>query len=167
MKPKFIEQKNLPGCLWFEKNPEFCIYKIEIEGNDIRLFYTVEDRGESIYSSNYQKFERLPSKIEVISGGWYGNKGRWSPLARFQGTIICENVRDMKQVSNVGADYKFKVRKIFLSTKKILTVESEKVGIVEIKCVKIIPQPFDVYLFDKEQNKWILRSLFDFDYWEK
>jgi hypothetical protein len=150
---KFIENKNIPWALNFKEEPQFYIYKIEQEGKNIRLHYLVEGRGVSIYLKDHQKFQELPKKVEVISGGWYGNEGRWAPLERYAGTIICEKASQMKKLFDTGENFKFNVRKPFLSSSKILTIESEKVGIVEIKCKSIIPQEFEILLFSKSQNK--------------
>jgi len=160
---KFIENKNIPWALNFKEEPQFYIYKIEQEGKNIRLHYLVEGRGVSIYLKDHQKFQELPTKVEVISGGWYGNEGRWAPLERYAGTIICEDVSQMKKLSDTGENFKFNVRKPFLSSSKILTIESEKVGIVEIKCKSIIPQEFEILLFSKSQNKWVPRKSMKFD----
>jgi len=161
--PKFIENKNIPWALNFKEEPEFFIYKIEEEGKNVRLHYLVEGRGVSIYVKDHQKFQELPSKVEVISGGWYGHEGRWAPLERYAGTIICESVSEMKTISSSGVNFKFKVRKPFLSSNKILTIESEKVGIVEIKCKLIVPQEFEILLKSKIQNRWIPRKSFTID----
>jgi len=69
MKPNLIENKNIPLALSSKEEPEFFIYKIEKEGIDIRLYYFVEGRGFSIYATDPQKFQEIPSKVEVISGG--------------------------------------------------------------------------------------------------
>lgn len=161
--PKFIENKNIPWALNFKEEPEFFIYKIEKEEKNIRLHYLVEGRGVSIYVEDHQKFQELPSKVELISGGWYGDKGRWDPLERYSGTILCKSASEMKKISDSGTNFKFKVRKPFLSSSKILTIESEKVGVVEIKCKSIIPQEFEILLFSKIQNRWIPRKSMTFE----
>ena len=161
--PKYLEKKNIPIPLSSKDEPEFLIHKIEREENNIRLHYRVEGRGLSIYVKDHSKFEELPSKIEVVSGGWYGNKGRWAPLERYTGTIICEGVDEVKNISEKGKDFKFKVRKPLFSKYRILTIESKIIGIVEIKCKKIIPQKYEISLFSKIQNKWVLRNSMSFD----
>ena len=105
----------------------------------------------------------MPSKIEVVSGGWYGNKGRWAPLERYTGSIICEGVDALEKISEKGEDFSFKVRKSFFSRNKILTVESENIGIVEIRCKKIIPQKYEISLFSKVQNQWVPRNSLSFN----
>lgn len=157
-----IEKQNIPIPLSYKDEPEFLIHKIEREEQNIRLYYQVEGRGVSIHVEDHNKFEELPSKIEVVSGGWYGNKGRWSPLERYTGTIICEDVDEVKNISKKGEDYSFKVRKPFFSRNKILTIESENIGIVEIRCNKIIPQKYDISLFSKIQNEWVPRNSMSF-----
>ena len=161
--PKYIENKNIPLALSYMEEPEFFIYEIEEEGSNIRLHYLAEGRGFSIYFEDHHKYQELPSKIEVISGGWYGDKGRWAPLERYKGTIICEDAAEMKKISETGENFKFKVRKPFLSSHKILNIESENVGIVEIKCKAIVPQKFEILLFSKVKNQWILRNSLSFD----
>lgn len=161
--PKNIEKKNIPIPLSFEDEPEFLIHKIEREENNIRLLYRVEGRGFSIYLKDRGKFEELPSKIEVVSGGWYGTKGRWRPLVRYTGSIICEDVEGIKKISEKGENFSFKVRKAVFSRKKILTIESENIGIVEIKCKKIIPKKYEALLFNKIQNQWVPRNSVSFD----
>jgi len=161
--PKYIENKNIPLALGFKEEPEFLIYKIEEESSNIRLYYQVEGRGFSIHFKDHSKFEELPGKIEVVSGGWYGNKGRWSPLERYTGSLICEGVTDKKIITEKGEDFSFKVRKQFFSRNKMLTIESEKIGIVEITCKKIIPQKYEILLFNKIQNQWIPRNSMSFD----
>lgn len=160
---KFIEEKNIPLPLSFKNEPEFLVHKIEREEQNIRLYYRVEGRGVSIHVEDHNKFEELPSKIEVVSGGWYGNKGRWSPLERYTGTIICEDVDEMKNISKEGEDFSFKIRKPFFSRNKVLIIESENIGVVEIRCKKIIPQKYDILLFSKIQNEWVLRSSMSFN----
>lgn len=71
--PKYIENKNIPIPLSFKDEPEFLIHKIERKENSIRLHYRVEGRGLSIYVKDQSKFEELPRKIKVVSGGWYEN----------------------------------------------------------------------------------------------
>lgn len=156
--PKYLEKKNIPITFSYKDEPEFLIYKIEREENNVRLHYQMEGRGLSIYVKDHSKFEELPNKIEVVSGGWYGNKGRWAPLERYTGTIICECVYDIKKISEKGEDFSFKVRKPFFSRNKILIVESENIGIVEIKSKKIIPQKYEISLFSKIHDQWVLRN---------
>jgi hypothetical protein len=160
--PKYINHKNIPWALNFQEEPEFLVYKIEKEKNNVRLHYIVEGRGVSIYVEDHKEFKELPLKVEVISGGWYGEKGRWAPLERYEGTIICENAYSVKTLSKEGADFKFKVKKAFFSSTKKLTIESEKIGKVEIKCKAITPQEFEILLFSKIENKWIPRKLMSF-----
>ena len=160
--PKYIEAENIPLPLAFKDNPEFLVHKIKREEQNIRLYYRVEGRGFSIHFKDHNEFEELPSKIEVVSGGWYGNKGRWAPLEQYTGSIICEDVDRVKNISDEGEDYSFKVRKPFFSRNKILTIESEGIGIIEIRCKKIIPQKYEVHLFSKVQNQWVLRNSMSF-----
>ncbi|MDP3556238.1 MAG: hypothetical protein Q8T03_02625 [Bacteroidota bacterium] len=160
---KYIENKNIPWALSLKEDPEFFIYKIEKDGDNIILDYLVEGKGVSIYMTDHQKFQELGSKIEIISGGWYGDNGRWSPLERYSGKIICENAKEMRKISEIGKNFKFKVTKPFLSSNKVLLIESEKIGVVEIKCKKIIPQKYEIMLFSKLENKWKLRNSFVFE----
>lgn len=159
----YIEKENIPLPLSFKNEPEFLVHKIERDEQNVRLYYQVEGRGFSIHLEDHSKFEELPSKIKVVSGGWYGNKGRWTPLERYTGTIICEDVAEMKKISEKGKDFSFKVRKPFFSRNKILTIESEKIGVVEIRCKKIIPQKYEISLFSKVQNQWVLRNSMSFN----
>ena len=161
--PKYLEKNNIPIPLSFKEEPEFLIHKIESEETNIRLHYRVEGRGLSIFVKDHSKFEELPSKIEVVSGGWYGNRGRWAPLERYTGTIVCEDVDEITKISEKGENFRFKVRKPFFSRKKVLTIESEDIGVVQVKCMKIIPQKYEVSLFSKIQNQWVLRNSISFD----
>jgi len=156
--PKYIEKENLPLRLSWREHPEFCIYKYEKEGNNYRLHYLVDDRGMSVYLEDKIKFDKFPHYFEVESGGWYGDKGRWAPVERYSGSIICENVSSFKQVSTQGENFKFKVTKPLLSSTKTLLFESEKVGSIELKCKRIVPQKYDIFFFSKTENKWVLRS---------
>lgn len=161
--PKFIENKNIPLPLSFREYPEFLVYKIENEEQNIRLYYRVEGRGFSIHFKDHNEFEELPNKIKVVSGGWYGNKGRWAPLEQYTGSIICEDVDSVKNISEKGENFSFKVSKPFFSKNKVLKIESDNIGIVEIRCKKIIPQKYEISLFNKIQNKWVLRSSLSFN----
>lgn len=160
---KYIVNKNIPWVLNSMEEPQFFIYRIEQLGSDIQLHYLVEGKGVSIRLTDPIKYQELPSQVEVISGGWYGDKGRWAPLERYAGTIICEKAIQMKKLSDKGQNFKFNVRKPFLSSYKILRIESEKVGIVEIKCKLIIPQAYEILLFSKIQNQWVPRKSLKFD----
>lgn len=157
-----IEKQNIPLSLSFKDKPEFLIHKIEREEQNIRLYYRVEGRGVSIHVEDHSKFEELPNKIKVVSGGWYGKKGRWTPVERYTGSIICEGVEEVKNISEQGRDFSFKVRKAFFSRNKILTIESESIGVIEIRCKKIIPQKYEISLFSKIQNEWVLRNSLSF-----
>ena len=82
---------------------------------------------------------------------------------RFTGTIICEGVEVVKNISDQGKDFSFKVRKPFFSRNKVLTIESESIGIAEIRCKKIIPQEYEILLFSKIQNQWVPRNSMSFN----
>jgi hypothetical protein len=159
---KYIENENIPWALTLKEEPEFYIHKIEKIDDNIILHYFVEDKGISINMDDYNKFQELPEKIEMISGGWYDDNGRWSPFTRYSGTIICENAIGMKKLSEKGENYKFRIRKAFLSSYKTLTIESDKVGIIEIKCKRIKPQKHETLLFSKIENEWKPRGEFIF-----
>lgn len=156
--PKYIEKENLPLRLGWQEHPQFFIYQTEKEGNNYRLHYLIDERGMSVYLEDKEKFDRFPHFFEVESGGWYGDKGRWAPVERYSGTIICENVSSFKELSSQGENFKFDVTKPFLSSKKTLTIESEKVGKLEIKCKRIVPQKYDILFFSKTENRWVLRN---------
>lgn len=158
---KYIENINIPKPLRLKKRPEFNINNISYnEKQSITLDYIIEDNGFSIYLDDYEKFQELPHRIQVISGGWYGENGSWSPLTRYVGKIICEKVLKTKKTSSSGKDYSFKVKKSLFSSYLTLTIESEKIGKVKIKCKSIIPQEYETFIFDKIENKWIYQSSF-------
>lgn len=159
---KYIERKNIPDSLSFKEEPQFNIRNIENKGENILLHYIEDGKGMSIYMDDHEKFQELPTKIEILSGGWYNEMGKWSPLVRYVGTIICENIKEIKQVSEVGKDYSFKIKKSFFSNYKTLIIESEKVGVVKVKCMTITPQPFEKFYFDKKENKWVLTNSVSF-----
>lgn len=161
-RPKYIENKNIPQSLSLKEKPEFNIYNIVHNGDNITLDYIEDGKGLSIYMDDHEKFQELPSKIEIISGGWYGENGRWSPLTRYVGKIVCKNTSELKKISDAGEDFRFKIKKAFFSDYKILTIESEKVGIVKIKCKTIVPQEYETFLFNKLENKWQPRTSFIF-----
>lgn len=157
-KPKYIEKINLPLRLSMQEHPEFYIYKIEKEGNNYRLSYLVEDSGVSVFFEDELKFKKFPEYFEIQSGGWYGDRGRWTPRERYAGSIICEDVKSFKEISKMGKNYKFQVTKTFLSFSKTLIIESEKIGVIEIKCKKIIPQEYAIMLFSKTEDMWVSRN---------
>lgn len=148
----YIERKNIPLIL---RDLQFCISKIEKKDTSVILHYIMDGKGPSIYHSNKVDFDDFPNKVTILSGGWYGDVGRWSPLLRCEGSIICENVSSMNKVSDKGTNYKFIVTKSFFSSKRKLYIESEEVGIIELKCGRIVPQPYQSFVFDKLVNKWI------------
>ena len=156
--PKYIEVENIPLRLSWREEPHFNIYKYEQEGNNYRLHYQVDDRGMSVYLDDKDKFDKFPFCFEVESGGWYGDKGRWTPIERYLGSIICENVSSFKRVSDHGENFKFKITKPFLSSTKTLLAESEKVGKILLKCKRFVPQKYGIYFFNKLLNQWVLRN---------
>jgi len=160
--PKYIERGNIPLALAFKEAPQFYIHKIEEENSNIRLHYIVDGRGMSVHFNDHEKFQQFPNKYEVESGGWYGEKGRWSPIERYIGTIICENYSGLKEISKYGEDFSFKIKKPFLSSSLILTIESEEIGNVQIKCKRKVPQEYTIYLFSKETKQWVLRKNIQF-----
>lgn len=159
-KTKYIDPINIPQPLKNKVEPEFYIYKLENIDKNVILHYYFDGKGISINMDDIDRFQALPDKIEIISGGWYGDSGRWSPLTRYSGTIICENVKGIKKLSESGTNYKFKIRKSLLSSCLILTIESDKIGVVQIKCKKIVPQAYETLLFDKIEDEWKPRSSF-------
>ena len=166
MNKKYLEGGYIPFRLWFEKNPEFLIYKYEKEGNDYRLFYVTQSTGLSIYFSDKEKYDKFPKVFEVVSGAWYGSKGRWRPTERYYGTLICKDVSVFKNIENKGNSYKFKITKPLLSFRKTVLIESKDIGIIELKCKKIITQEYDVFLLNTLENIWINRK-FAIDFFEQ
>lgn len=156
--PKYITKKNIPLPLAFNEEPEFCIALIEERNDDLILHYQIEGRGFSIHTTDVREFNQLPDKYEMISGGWYGNKGRWSPLERYTGSIICKNISHFKQIDEDGEDYSFTVKKKWFSDTKKLRVESESLGTVNIECASIEPQEYTVEIYRKDVKTWVLRS---------
>jgi hypothetical protein len=156
--PKYIEKENLPLRLAWKEHPKFFIYKYEKEDDNYRLHYLVDDRGMSVHLEDKVKFDKFPNYFEVQSGGWYGDKGRWAPMERYSGTIICEDVNSFNQLSSKGEDFKFSISKSIFSSRKTLHIESAEIGTIELKCKKIIPQKYDILLFSKTEQKWVLRS---------
>lgn len=158
--PKYIENQHLPLTLSVKEHPQFFVYRIEKEGSDYRLHYALEDRGMSIHATEKTRFDKIPQCVQVVSGGWYGERGRWSPLERFEGTIICEGVSSYEVVSGSGSDYAFEVSKSWLGSTKKVVIESESVGKVELKCSRIVPQPFSSLLFSVQDDQWRSRGEF-------
>ena len=156
--PKYIENINLPLRLGWQEHPKFLVYKWEKEGENYRLHYLIDERGISVPFHDKEKFDRFPHLFEVESGGWYGDDGRWSPIERYMGTIICENVKSFKELSSQGENFKFNATKSILSPYKVLIIESEKVGKLEIKCKRIVPNEYDSFYFSKVENKWVSSS---------
>ena len=156
--PKYIAVQNIPLPLAFKQEPQFCITSIEERKDELVLHYQIEGRGFSMYTTDIEEFKQLPEKYEIISGGWYGNKGRWSPLERYTGSIICKNVSHFKQVDKEGENYSFNVKKKWFSDTKKLRIESENVGTVDIECGSIEPQKYAIEIYNKEKEKWVFRS---------
>jgi len=156
--PKYIALQNIPLPLMFNDEPQFCITSIVERADELILHYQIEGRGFSLLTTDYEEFRQLPNKYEIISGGWYGNKGRWSPLERYTGSIICKNVSHFEQVKKEGEDYSFTVKKKWFSDTKKLRVESENVGTVDIVCASIEPQKYTIEIYNKEEEKWVLRN---------
>jgi hypothetical protein len=153
---KYFEGGHIPFALAFCEQPQFYINDFRRDADKIWLKYEAIGRGFSNYFDNHEKFKAFPKKVKVISGGWYGEYGRWSPKEKYEGLILCENVKSLKQISLEGKDYSLAVRKPFLAAFKTLTAESEDVGIIEIKCKKIIPQSdYSINYFDVELEKWV------------
>lgn len=154
--PKFIENQKIPIPLMMKEFPEFYIYKYERNNKNIILHYLIEGRGVSVYFKEKDKFDLFPQFFNVKSGGWYGDIGRWTPIERYSGTIICKNVSTLNRISEKGKNFRFIVSKAFF--KKKLIIESDKVGIVELKCKKIVPQDYTIFIFSITENRWITRK---------
>ena len=157
LKANFIEHKNIPWSLFDEEEPEFHIHDVAKEGENIRLYYQLEGKGFAVNFTDYEKYNAFPTKISVVIGHWLVTSGRWCPLERYEGSIICERVSKTTKLSGVGENYKFKVH-IAPTTTKVLTLESEEIGVIEVHCEAIIPQEYKVYLYSLEQQKWVNRK---------
>lgn len=157
-KRKYIEDQNIPFTFGTIYQPEFLIHKIENVAENMILHYLVDGRGFSVHFENHSEFQKFPNYFKVESGGWYGDKGRWAPIERYTGTIICEDTKEIIQVAKSGSNFKFEISKPPFSKNKILMIESEFIGVQKIKCKRIVPQEYDISLYSIKHEKWILRK---------
>ena len=157
LKANFVEYKNIPWALFDDEEPEFHIYDVVKEDRNIRLYYQLVGKGFAVWFTDREKYNEFRIKIRVVIGHWAETRGRWCPEERYKGSIICEGVSKLIKLSDKGENYKFKVRQEHSST-KILKIESEEIGIIEIHCQAIVPQVYEISLFSFEQDKWILRK---------
>lgn len=157
-KPKYIPQKNLPICLMHEEHPDFHVYRYEHHGNDLKLYYLVEGRGISVHFQDKERFEKFPEIIEVESGGWYGEKGRWSPVERYNGVIKIYDVSSFSKKEQKIENYSVKVKKGFFSSKLKVQIESSDVGVIKFYCSKLEPEKYQILLFSKYDFTWKLRK---------
>lgn len=137
----------------------FCVDKYEQQGDEVLLYYKVaEKKGTMINVDDETISKKIPELIEVESGNWDGEKGRWFPLEYHFGIISCKGVTSCKVVSEKGRDFIFDLKKPFFSKQLKLLIVSKALGEIQITCDSVTPIEYTTHLFAKESNKWIPRK---------
>jgi hypothetical protein len=78
-----------------EENKYFA-YRVT-KSNDIVILHYFIDVWSSSWIEDRETFEKFPQKYKVISGGWYGDKGRWRSLKRIVREIKCDGVKEFSE----------------------------------------------------------------------
>ena len=140
--------------------PPFCIDRTTQEGLDLILHYILESAGPTLSIRDKYQHDTLATKVEVVAGGWYHTYGRWSLLERYTGSLRCTAATPLKVIDPTGLRNEFFVERPFLSRRLKVTLESERLGLLEFRCQSIHPQPFQTLVFDKQRQLWIDRDVF-------
>jgi hypothetical protein len=133
---------------------KYSVYKLT-KSNDIVILHYFTDDWSSSWIEDKETFEKFPQKYKVMSGGWYGDKGRWRSLKRIVREIKCEGVKEFTEQSYSGENSLTFNKKILASNIEV-TVLSEKVGAIRFKCVTVsFTEHYQLLAFDNELDKFV------------
>ena len=141
---------------WKEQKDEidFVVTKI-IKTPDTIFFRYVVDEWSSSWIEDEETFNKFPAKYRVMSGGWYGDGGRWRTLKRFVREVKCEGASRYAETSEAG-EHLVTFHKKALSKKIEVTITSEKLGLVSFKCKDInLTEYYEMYVFDNQLGDFV------------
>ncbi len=140
---------------------KYIVYKLTNTYNSVTIHYFVDD-WSSAWITDQATFNKFPQKFKVMSGGWYGDKGRWKTLKRIIKEIKCDNIVDFSEKTYKGEN-SISFNKKSFSNKIEVNIKSEKVGNISFKCEFVdFTDFYQLLAFDNKQDKFIdATHLFD------
>jgi len=137
-----------------EENKYF-VYRVT-KSNDIVILHYFIDDWSSSWIEDKETFEKFPQKYKVISGGWYGDKGRWRTLKRIVREIKCDGVKEFSEQKSYNGESLITINKKLLSNNIDVKVLSEKVGVLTFKCDTVsFTDHYQLLAFDNELDKFV------------
>jgi hypothetical protein len=138
----------------YKEENKYFVYKVTKTDDKVILHYFIDDWSSS-WIEDKDTFYKFPQKYKVMSGGWYGDKGRWRTLKRIVREIKCEGVIEFIEQSYSGENSVTFNKKI-LSSKIEVKVLSEKVGAINFKCHTVsFTDHYQLLAFDMELDKFV------------
>ncbi len=138
----------------YKEENRYFVYKVTKSNDKVILHYFIDDWSSS-WIEDKETFDKFPQKYKVMSGGWYGDKGRWRTLKRIFREIKCEGVKEFTEQSYDGENL-VTFNKKFLSSKIEVNVLSEKTGAINFKCNAVsFTEHYQLFVFDNELDKFV------------
>lgn len=129
-------------------------YKISKEKNSLVIHYFVDDSSSSWINDPviHQKFSQT---YKVVSGGWYGDHGRWKTLKRIGREIKCSDIKNFVETDMSGKS-NLHIAKPFLSNRIKVTIESEKLPTTTFNCAGLsFTEFYKLMLLDIHSQKYV------------
>lgn len=133
---------------------KYSVFKVTKFNKEIILRYYIDDWSSS-WIEDKDTFEKFPKKYLVMSGGWYGDKGRWRTSKRIVKEVRCKGFKGFSEQSYEGENSIIFAKRI-LSTNIDVKVLSKKLGVLKFKCDSVSKTDhYQLFAFDIEMNKFV------------
>lgn len=130
-------KKHIPRGLRFLNSASIKFVEYNQDGLDYVFDYTEHKNGISVYFQNKDSFDEFPSCIEVVSGSWCGEDGRWSPLEKRIGQLRFTNVSKFNIQESENDSAYIKLSRGIFSKKIKVEIISSKLGSVVFNVMKL------------------------------
>lgn len=155
MKTLITENKKyIPGGLRYSNSSDTEFIDCKQEGLDYIFNYCEEKNGFSVHFQDKDEFDKFPDYIQVVSGAWYGENGRWSPLESIVGQLRFSNVLKFEK-GGCTENNKFTISKKRFSKRLKIEIKSTEIGVFSFLCDAVIPMPIlKDENFNLKKDKW-------------
>jgi hypothetical protein len=133
---------------------DYHTYQFSKDGNALTFQYFIDDRSSS-WIKDPETFEKFPQKYQVVSGGWYGDHGRWKTLKRIFREIKCSDITEYKEIG-LSDENKLHYDKPLFSNKINVEVNGFLLPTLSFKCADIsFTKFYKLMLVDNETEEYV------------
>lgn len=138
----------------FKVTRHYNVYKISKENNSLVIHYFM-DNSSSIWINDPLTYQKFSQTYKVISGGWYGDRGRWKTLKRIVREIKCSDISNYNEM-DISTLSKLDIEKPLLSNRIKVKVESEILPTTTFKCADLsFSEFYKLMLFDIHSQEYV------------